>query len=91
MQEIDAFVNGGRFESPPNSWVKASFQDNQWATAVEMFQLGSGPWGGGHNSNFPADAQWMWTSESVAHNDIFCRIVIPVRAARASAAGHLIL
>ena len=64
-------------DEPPTDWEKATFDDNAWPAAVAIAVLGSGPWGGGHNANFPPTAEWMWTEESNAHNDIFCRIVIP--------------
>ena len=64
-------------DAPPSNWAQARFSDSTWPAATELFQLGSGPWGGGHNANFPPTSQWMWSSESVSHNDIFCRIVIP--------------
>jgi hypothetical protein len=67
----------GEMDAPPSNWMTATFNDALWPAADDMFVLGTGPWGGGHNANFPATAQWMWTSESVGHNDIFCRILIP--------------
>jgi hypothetical protein len=68
---------GGEMDAPPSNWMTATFNDALWPAADDMFVLGTGPWGGGHNANFPPTAQWMRTSESVGHNDIFCRILVP--------------
>jgi hypothetical protein len=41
--------------------------------------VGDGPWWNNFNTGdgvFPADAQWIWSSDGNNHNDVFCRIQI---------------
>ena len=46
---------------------------------------GTAPWGARWDDvkTFDTSSHWIWTSDADNHNDVYCRIVIPINAGSA--------
>ena len=81
--------NGWHGDPPPAGWADhdVNFDDSAWAPASEFGLNGVGPWGDvnremgaaddGGLGVISADAQWIWSADPDAHNDVYCRLVVP--------------
>ncbi len=63
--------------SAPEGWEQPGFDDSAWGPASLYGQYGVAPWSTGV-SGFPSgtSAQWIWSSNNDAHNDVFFRFVV---------------
>ena len=80
--------NGWHGDPPPAGWADhdVNFDDSAWAPASEFGLNGVGPWGDvnremgaaddGGLGVISADAQWIWSADPDAHNDVYCRLVV---------------
>ena len=81
--------DGWHGDPPPAGWADhdVNFDDSAWAPASEFGLNGVGPWGDvnremgaaddGGLGVISADAQWIWSADPDAHNDVYCRLVVP--------------
>ena len=71
-------VNTPHMTTPPEQWNEATFDDQQWETAISLGKNGGGVWAavkGGAEDGISRDSEWIWTSDNEGHNDIYCRYV----------------
>ena len=60
-------------EEPPDGWLNADFNDDDWPAAGDAGDNGVPPWG--LRPSISSEAHWIWTHDMVGHNDAYCRFV----------------
>ncbi|MBO1255540.1 S8 family serine peptidase [Alteromonas sp. 5E99-2] len=60
-----------------SGWQDASFDDSGWDFATSYGQYGVEPWLSRVNGvDDDSNAQWIWSSDNLNHNEVFFRLVI---------------
>eukprot|EP01045_Picozoa_sp_COSAG04_P000894 COSAG04_NODE_26_length_37184_cov_14.641149_14_plen_525_part_00 len=70
---------------PPEGWQFEDYDDSAWLPAADHGVYGTAPWGARWDDvkTFDTSSHWIWTSDADNHNDVYCRIVIPINAGSA--------